>query len=179
MESRSALVERIIIGTLLGVGREGPFRSERCRFKTLSLVGGERPARSRHRFWPLRQRHSCRARLNLADCTAYELAMTMNAPLLFKGDNSRRPTCGHAFELIPLPVVRMHRARRVIRARPLRLLDESPHAHQSISYQQGDRMQRPRNRATRRRMESRKQLAFHEDGEAAPVERIATYGPPG
>ena len=47
--------------------------------------------------------------------------MTMNAPLLFKGDDLRRPTCGHAFELIPLPVVRMHRARRVIRARPLRL----------------------------------------------------------
>jgi hypothetical protein len=76
-----------LIGTLLVVGREGPFRSERCRFKTLSLVGGERPARCRHRFWPLRQRHSCRARLNLADCTAYELAMTMNAPLLFKGDD--------------------------------------------------------------------------------------------
>jgi ribonuclease VapC len=27
------------------------------------------------------------ARLNLADCAAYVLAMTMNAPLLFKGDD--------------------------------------------------------------------------------------------
>jgi ribonuclease VapC len=27
------------------------------------------------------------ARLNLADCAAYALAMTMNAPLLFKGDD--------------------------------------------------------------------------------------------
>jgi ribonuclease VapC len=28
-----------------------------------------------------------RARLNLADCAAYALAKTMNAPLLFKGDD--------------------------------------------------------------------------------------------
>ena len=28
-----------------------------------------------------------KARLNLADCAAYALAMTMNAPLLFKGDD--------------------------------------------------------------------------------------------
>lgn len=28
-----------------------------------------------------------RARLNLADCAAYALARTMNAPLLFKGDD--------------------------------------------------------------------------------------------
>ena len=28
-----------------------------------------------------------RARLNLADCAAYALATTMNAPLLFKGDD--------------------------------------------------------------------------------------------
>ncbi len=28
-----------------------------------------------------------KARLNLADCAAYALAKTMNAPLLFKGDN--------------------------------------------------------------------------------------------
>jgi len=27
------------------------------------------------------------ARLNLADCAAYALAVTMNAPLLFKGDD--------------------------------------------------------------------------------------------
>ena len=28
-----------------------------------------------------------KARLNLADCAAYALAATMNAPLLFKGDD--------------------------------------------------------------------------------------------
>lgn len=28
-----------------------------------------------------------RARLNLSDCAAYALAKTMNAPLLFKGDD--------------------------------------------------------------------------------------------
>ncbi len=28
-----------------------------------------------------------KARLNLADCAAYALAMTMDAPLLFKGDD--------------------------------------------------------------------------------------------
>ncbi|MGC2225261.1 MAG: type II toxin-antitoxin system VapC family toxin [Methylocella sp.] len=30
-----------------------------------------------------------KARLNLADCAAYALATTMNAPLLFKGDDFR------------------------------------------------------------------------------------------
>jgi ribonuclease VapC len=41
-----------------------------------------------------------KARVNLADCAAHALAMTMNAPLLFKGDD-RQPACGHVFELIP------------------------------------------------------------------------------
>jgi ribonuclease VapC len=31
-------------------------------------------------------RHS-KARLNLSDCAAYALAKTMNAPLLYKGDD--------------------------------------------------------------------------------------------
>jgi uncharacterized protein with PIN domain len=43
-----------------------------------------------------------KARLNFCDCATYALAKAMNAPLLFKGDDSsRRPTCGHVFELIP------------------------------------------------------------------------------
>jgi ribonuclease VapC len=31
-----------------------------------------------------------KARLNLSDCAAYALAKTMNAPLLFKGDDFRQ-----------------------------------------------------------------------------------------
>jgi hypothetical protein len=121
MESRSALVERIIIGTLLGVGREGPFDrsdadSKHYRWLAASVLRAAAIAFGRYGRGIPAERGSISR-----DCTAYELAMTMNAPLLFKGDDSRRPTCGHAFELIPLPVVRMHRARRVIRARPLRL----------------------------------------------------------
>jgi ribonuclease VapC len=33
------------------------------------------------------QMRAAAARLNLADCAAYALAVTMNAPLLFKGDD--------------------------------------------------------------------------------------------
>ncbi len=32
-----------------------------------------------------------KARLNLADCAAYALAKTMDAPLLFKGDDFAHP----------------------------------------------------------------------------------------
>jgi ribonuclease VapC len=69
-----------------------------------------------------------KARLNLADCAAYALAATMNAPLLFKATTSRQPTCGRVFELIPCPFGRAARhSGRAITARMMQrgsLMDE-------------------------------------------------------
>jgi len=51
--------------------------------------------RSRHRDRSFDERNApAAARLNLADCAAYALAVTMNAPLLFKAMMFRRQTCG-------------------------------------------------------------------------------------